>query len=109
MKERLQQEFGGALERILGSDQEIPAFTLEAPRNPDHGDFACNAAMLLAKPLRQAPRQIAERIVAELGVGSGLIERAEVAGPGFVNIWLSGAHWHELLPQVFAAGPRYGQ
>jgi arginyl-tRNA synthetase len=108
VKERLQQEFGGALERILGSDQEIPAFTLEAPRNPDHGDFACNAAMLLAKPLRQAPRQIAERIVAELGVGSGLIERAEIAGPGFVNIWLSGARWHELLPQVLSAGPHFG-
>ena len=91
MKERLQQEFRGALERILGSDHEIPGFALEAPRNPDHGDFACNAAMLLAKQLRQPPREIAERIVAELGVGSRLIERAEVAGPGFVNIWLSGA------------------
>jgi len=108
VKERLQQEFGDALERILDSDGEIPAFTLEAPRNPDHGDFACNAAMLLAKQLRQSPREIAERIVAELGVGSGLIERAEVAGPGFVNIWLSGARWHELLPKVLAAGPRYG-
>jgi len=108
VKERLQQEFLGALERILGPDDEIPAFTLEAPRNPDHGDFACNAAMLLAKPLRQPPREIAERIVAELGVGSGLIERAEIAGPGFVNIWLSGARWHELLPKVLAAGPRFG-
>ncbi len=109
MKERLQRAFSDALGRIIGSDQEIPAFTLEAPRNPDHGDFACNAAMLLAKQLRQAPRQIAERIVAELGVGSGLIERAEVAGPGFVNIWLSGARWHALLPEVLAAGPRFGQ
>jgi len=109
VKERLQRAFSDALGRIIGSDQEIPAFTLEAPRNPDHGDFACNAAMLLAKQLRQAPRQIAERIVAELGVGSGLIERAEVAGPGFVNIWLSGARWHALLPEVLAAGPRFGQ
>jgi arginyl-tRNA synthetase len=108
VKERLQQEFRGALERILGTDDEIPAITLEAPRNPDHGDFACNAAMLLAKQLRQPPREIAERIVAELGVGSELIERAEVAGPGFVNIWLSGARWHELLPKVLAAGPRFG-
>jgi len=108
VKERLQQEFSSALERILSSDDEIPAFTLEAPRNPDHGDFACNAAMLLAKQLGQSPREIAGRIVAELGVGSGLIERAEIAGPGFVNIWLSGARWHELLPKVLEAGPRYG-
>lgn len=108
VKERLRQEFSSALERILSSDDEIPAFTLEAPRNPDHGDFACNAAMLLAKQLGQSPREIAGRIVAELGVGSGLIERAEIAGPGFVNIWLSGARWHELLPKVLEAGPRYG-
>jgi len=108
VKERLQQEFSGALGRILGPEGEIPAFTLEAPRNPDHGDFACNAAMLLAKQLGESPRAIAGRIVAELGVGSGLIERAEVAGPGFVNIWLSGARWHALLPEVLEAGPRYG-
>jgi len=108
VKERLQQEFESALERILGSQGEIPAFTLEAPRNPDHGDFACNAAMLLARQLRQAPREIAARIIAELRVGSGLIERAEVAGPGFVNIWLSGARWHALLPELLAAGSRYG-
>ncbi|MCH8083759.1 MAG: arginine--tRNA ligase, partial [Myxococcales bacterium] len=57
---------------------------------------------------KQRPREIAGRIVAELGVGSGLIERAEVAGPGFVNIWLRGARWHELLPKVLEAGPRYG-
>jgi len=108
VKERLQQELGSALERILGPEGEIPAFALEAPRNPDHGDFACNAAMLLARQLREPPREIAARIIAELRVGSGLIERAEVAGPGFVNIWLSGARWHALLPQLLAAGTRYG-
>jgi arginyl-tRNA synthetase len=108
VKERLQQELSSALERILGPEGEIPAFALEAPRNPDHGDFACNAAMLLARQLRQPPREIAARIIAELRVGTGLIERAEVAGPGFVNIWLSGARWHALLPQLFAAGTRYG-
>ncbi len=109
MKERLYQEFGRAVERILGSSDEIPAFSLETPRNPDHGDFACNAAMLLARQLQQSPRAIAERLVAELGVGSGLIERAEIAGPGFINVWLSGARWHELLPRVLAAGSRYGR
>ncbi len=108
MKERLAQEFRSALERVLGPGVELPEFALEAPRNPDHGDFACNAAMLLAKQLGEPPREIARRLVAELAVGSGLIERAEVAGPGFVNIWLSGARWRELLPEVLAAGPRFG-
>ena len=67
------------------------------PNNPEHGDFACNAAMLLAKRLRQSPRAIAERLVAELGDADGLVGHAEVAGPGFVNVRLSDERWHELL------------
>ncbi len=109
MKERLQREIGRALRAVVGSDGELPEFALEAPRDPEHGDFACNAAMLLARPLGQPPRRIAEQIVEELALGTGLIERAEVAGPGFVNLWLSGARWHALLPEVLAAGSRYGR
>ena len=108
MKERLRRQLDGALNRLLGRQAELPGYTLEAPRNPDHGDFACNAAMLLARQLQQPPREIAQRLVDELGAESGSIERAEVAGPGFVNIWLRGSHWHELLPRVLAASTRYG-
>ncbi len=108
MKERLRQQLDGALNRLLGRQAELPDYTLEAPRNPDHGDFACNAAMLLAGQLRQPPREIAQRLVDELGAESGSIERVEVAGPGFVNIWLRGSQWHELLPRVLAAAARYG-
>lgn len=108
VKERLQQVLIQALGQIVGPDGELPEITLETPRNPEHGDFACNAAMLLAKQLREAPRAIAERIVAALPVGSGLIARAEVAGPGFVNIWLSGDQWHELLPRVMSEDRLFG-
>jgi arginyl-tRNA synthetase len=108
VKERLRKQLDGALSRLLREQGEVPGYTLEAPRNPDHGDFACNAAMLLARQLRQPPREIAQRLVEELCAESGSIERAEVAGPGFVNIWLSGSQWHELLPRVLAAGTRYG-
>jgi arginyl-tRNA synthetase len=108
VKERLQRELSEALERILGPESEVPEFSLEAPRNPDHGDFACNAAMLLARQLKQPPRAIAERIVSELSAGSDWISRVEIAGPGFVNIWLAGSRWHELLPRVLADGPGYG-
>jgi len=108
VKERLRKQLDAALSRLLREQGEIPGYTLEAPRNPDHGDFACNAAMLLARQLRQPPRDIAQRLVEELRAESGSIERAEVAGPGFVNIWLRGSQWHELLPRVLAAGTRYG-
>jgi arginyl-tRNA synthetase len=109
VKERLQQVLEQALRDVVDSDVELPQIALETPRNPDHGDFACNAAMLLAKPLREAPRGIAERIVAALPIGSGLISRAEIAGPGFVNIWLSGDQWHELLPRVMSEDDRFGR
>jgi arginyl-tRNA synthetase len=108
VKERLRGQLDSALKRLLGGQGEIPGYTLEAPRNPDHGDFACNAAMLLARSLQQPPRAFAQRLVEELDAGSGSIERAEVAGPGFVNIWLRRSQWHELLPEVLTAGIQYG-
>jgi len=91
-----------------GDREAAPDFTLEVPRNADHGDFACNAAMLLAKRLREPPRAIAERLAARLAEARGLVERVEVAGPGFVNVWLAGARWQDLLRTVLAAGARYG-
>jgi arginyl-tRNA synthetase len=108
VKERLQEALRQVLSQVVGPDGALPEIALETPRNPEHGDFACNAAMLLAKQLREPPRAIAERIVAALPVGSGLIVRAEVAGPGFVNIWLSGAQWHELLPRVLSEDQLFG-
>ena len=112
MRERLQEELRRALRELLdaaGDEGPLPEFALELPKNADHGDFACNAAMLLAKRLRQPPRAIAERLLEVLGDAGGLVERAEVAGPGFLNLWLSGERWHELLRRVLELGPAYGQ
>ncbi|MDJ0849627.1 MAG: arginine--tRNA ligase [Myxococcota bacterium] len=111
MRERLLEALHRALRELLdaaGDPAEPPDFALELPKNPDHGDFACNAAMLLAKRLRQPPRAIAERLLEALGDAGGLVERAEVAGPGFLNLWLSGERWHELLRRVLELGPAYG-
>jgi arginyl-tRNA synthetase len=96
------------LQDEAGVADPVPEFSLEAPRSGDHGDFACNAAMLLAKSLRQSPRAIAERLAERLAAASALVARVEVAGPGFVNIWLSEQRWRSLLAEVLAAGPRYG-
>jgi len=111
MKERLFEHFQQAVRELLdaaGDAAPAPEFVLEVPNNPDHGDFACNAAMLLAKRLRQSPRAIAEQLVARLGSAEGLVASAEVAGPGFVNVRLSDDRWHELLRRVLELGPRYG-
>jgi arginyl-tRNA synthetase len=91
-----------------GDGGPLPDFSLEVPKNPDHGDLACNAALVLAKRLGEPPRAIAERLVAALLGETGLVESAEVAGPGFVNVRLSDARWHDLLRRVLAEGSRFG-
>jgi arginyl-tRNA synthetase len=112
MKERLHEALVAALRRLLeeaGDVGDPPEFALEVPRNPEHGDFACNAAMLLAKRLSQPPRQIAERLIAELGDAEGLVDSAQVAGPGFVNLRLGDARWQDLLRAVLLAGEAWGR
>jgi arginyl-tRNA synthetase len=83
--------------------------TLERPRQAEHGDYATNAAMLLAPVMKAPPRDVAGRLAEELrnGLGSAL-ERVEVAGPGFLNLFLSDAWYVDALGHVLAAGDRFG-
>ncbi len=111
MKEALRDILERHLRALLDEHADegaLPEFALEVPKNPDHGDFACNAALLLAKRLGSPPRAIAERLIAALVEAPDLVESAEVAGPGFVNIRLADARWHDLLRTVLAYGPRFG-
>src|SRR5262245_4668154 len=110
MRAALQQHLSDLVQALLdevGASDPVPDFTLETPRSAEHGDFACNAAMLLAKSLRRPPRAIAEQLAQRLRA-SDLVARVEVAGPGFVNIWLSESRWRSLLQSVLAAGARSG-
>ena len=79
----------------------------EVPRDPTHGDYATNVAMLLAKSHRRPPRQVAETILAHLP-GVDEIERAEVAGPGFLNVFLSPAYCRAGLARILSEGERFG-
>jgi len=79
----------------------------EVPRDPTHGDYATNVAMLLAKSHRRPPRQVAEAILAHLP-GVDEIERAEVAGPGFLNVFLSAAYCRAGLARILGEGDRFG-
>jgi len=112
MRERLVEAIQGALQELLaeaGTEGAVPAFAVDVPRQADHGDFACNAAMLLAKTLRRPPRQIAEQLATALGDAGGLVARTEVAGPGFLNIWLAGARWQDVLGRILGAGLAFGR
>jgi arginyl-tRNA synthetase len=99
-----------ALERVAGSlgvpDAEIK---LERPREADHGDVATNLAMQLAGRLRQPPRKLAEQIVAKLELDDNVVNRVEIAGPGFINFWLAGSAVASVLPQILQSGNEYGR
>jgi arginyl-tRNA synthetase len=80
---------------------------LERPASSDHGDYATNVALQLAPARRRPPRELAEEL-AEAAGRLRLVERAEVAGPGFVNLWLAPAWYGEALAEILEAGDRYG-
>ena len=111
MKDQLTEHIAQALRSLLdeaGDAGALPDFALDPSRQPEHGDFACNAAMMLAKRLRKKPRDIAAELIAKLGDARGLIEKVEIAGPGFVNLWLGGGQWQSLLRDIVASGAAYG-
>ena len=82
--------------------------TVEPPRDAAHGDLATNAAMVLAKPAKTNPRQLAEKIAAALNEVDA-VAAVEVAGPGFINLRLTDATWREELAAIVAGGADYGR
>ena len=86
------------------------SIALDRPRQAGHGDIACNLAMQLAKPLRQPPRDVARSLLdALLGSdGGAMIERGEVAGPGFINLWLTAGTKQEVVGVILRDGDSFG-
>ena len=89
--------------------EPIPAFTIEIPADPRNGDFASNAAMVSARAFRMPPRKIAEIIAGELVLEGTWFDRAEVAGPGFLNFFLSRDWFSQVLRAVEERGRDYGR
>ena len=87
---------------------ELPEFIVEIPADVKNGDVACNLAMAGARVFRKAPRQIAEAITARLDLTGALFDRVEVAGPGFINLFL-GQGWFTSVLRAAAADPAYGR
>ncbi|MCF8157928.1 MAG: arginine--tRNA ligase [Burkholderiaceae bacterium] len=83
------------------------AIQLERPKNKDHGDFSTNLAMLLAKPLRQNPRAIAERLIEALPT-SAYVEKVEIAGAGFINFYLGANAKQAVIGLIAAQGEKFG-
>ena len=89
MKDRLKAAIKETLLQSTGLEpSDLPAFTVEVPKEKGHGDFATNVALVCAKKLKTAPRKLAEKLLESLS-GLDFIERVEVAGPGFINFFLA--------------------
>jgi len=96
-----------AREGVLPEGLDLANVTVEPPRDPAHGDMATNAAMVLAKPAGQKPRDIADALAPRLAADPQVAE-ATVAGPGFLNLRLTPGTWQALVPAILHAGPRVG-
>ncbi len=86
---------------------DVTGVLVEPPRDPQHGDMATNAAMVLAKRASKAPREIAALLAGRLAGCDG-VATVDVAGPGFINMRLEAAFWHQALARIIASGERYG-
>lgn len=87
----------------------MPDFVIEVPADKKNGDFATNAAMAGARVFRTAPAKIAAAIINNLDLSKTYIDRCEVAGPGFINFFLSPKYYAEVLKEIAAEGENYGR
>ena len=109
-KRAIVDRINAALVPIIAGSSVVPVVTLERPKHAAHGDLSCNVAMQIAKALKQNPRAIAQKIIdALLADTDGLVERAEIAGPGFINLFLSSKARQAAVATILAEGDRYGQ
>jgi arginyl-tRNA synthetase len=91
----------------LPSDLDLGAIEVSPTRDAAHGDVQSNAAMVLAKPARMKPRDIADMVAKRLASDPSVV-KADVAGPGFINLTLAPALWHGVVGAIHAAAGRYG-
>ena len=98
-----------AAARAIGAPADEVAFTVGPTRDPAHGDFATNLAMMLARREGRPPRAVAESLVAALALPAGFAQRVEIAGPGFINVTLEGSQLAAVLGDVLARGAAYGR
>lgn len=90
-------------------EAEIPQFNIEKPANKDNGDYSTNVAMAGARAFKKAPKMIAEAIAKCIELGGTVFEKVEIAGPGFMNFFLSQKFYSDILKDVFACGENYGK
>lgn len=113
VENKLNEAIALAVEKATQSgdlpEAEMPKFIIEKPADKKNGDFSSNIAMAGAKAYHQAPRMIAEAIVKNFSLDGGYIDRCEIAGPGFINFYLSDKYYSDVLKDIVSSGDNYGR
>ena len=106
IKQALNAAYKGGL---LEAASEPADFSVSVPQNREHGDYAANAAMVWSKAFRMPPRKIAEILSEKFNFDGTYIEKSEIAGPGFINFFLSDKYYADILADVDEKGKDYGK
>lgn len=109
LREKIIDALGRAVANGELPAEPIPNFNIEKPANSANGDFSANVALAGAKAFKKAPKAIAESIVNNLDLDGTLFDRAEIAGPGFLNFFLSQKYYSEIVKDVINKGADYGK
>jgi arginyl-tRNA synthetase len=109
LRQKLTEAVANAIAAGELPNEEIAQFIVEMPSNKANGDYSSNIAMACAKCFKKAPRMIAQSIADHIDLTDTLFEKVEIAGPGFLNFFLSGKYYSEILKDVFACGKDYGK
>jgi len=97
------------LKKGLLSKAPLPDYVIEIPNNPDHGHFATNLPLTLASSQKRAPKEIASVLVENLKDEGGLLEKTEIAGPGFINFRINPEEWYGVLGNILSLRADYGR
>ncbi|MGR0480611.1 MAG: arginine--tRNA ligase [Candidatus Electronema sp. V4] len=108
LKNLLDQCFQQGVEQSLWSAAAAGLYNLETPKHEGQGDFATNFAMIVAGKERRKPREVAEQLAALLRQDAALLDKVEIAGPGFVNLFLNPAVWSSVLAPIAEQGEKFG-
>ena len=109
LKNIIEQAVKKAVSNGALPEAEMPQFNIEKPANKDNGDYSTNVAMAGARAFKKAPRMIAEAIASCIDLDGTAFDRVEIAGPGFMNFFLSQQFYSNVLKDVFACGKDYGK
>lgn len=109
LKEKIMDALGRAVADGVLDVAPLPGFIIEVPKERQNGDYSTNVAMAGAKAFHKAPRVIAQAIVDRLDLADTVFDRAEIAGPGFINFFLGNRFYAAVLEDLMAQGENYGR